>query len=215
MRRTDPARGQHILEVAAKLFAHRHYHQVRMEDVAGAAGVAKGTLYRYFQDKEDLYLGLILLAIDRLYHEVRAGIELTPDPEEKLLFYVRSSVNFFTRHPYFFDLVQRIETTGTRKKVAALSASRDRFFKLIGEVIEGLVDRKQRLPAVELLVLFLTGIVRQVLRFHPQPFPPELAEWIVQQFLHGLGAPVRPQRNGHARRTLTPRRRKTPVFLNN
>ena len=45
MRTRSPARGQHILETAARLFAARHYHEVRMEDVAAAAGVAKGTIY--------------------------------------------------------------------------------------------------------------------------------------------------------------------------
>src|SRR5687767_3152762 len=55
MRTMDPTRGDHILEVAAQLFAKRHYHEVRMEDIALKAGVAKGTIYRYFEDKEDLY----------------------------------------------------------------------------------------------------------------------------------------------------------------
>ena len=52
MRERDPRRGQQILEAAAQLFATHRYHEVRMEDVAAEAGVAKGTIYRYFKDKE-------------------------------------------------------------------------------------------------------------------------------------------------------------------
>ena len=35
-----------------------------MEDVASAAGVGKGTVYRYFKDKEELYLALLARAAD-------------------------------------------------------------------------------------------------------------------------------------------------------
>lgn len=187
MRKSDPARGQHILEVAAKLFARRHYHEVRMEDVAQAAGVAKGTIYRYFRDKEDLYLGLILTALERLYKEVVTGVERTEDPEEKLLVHVRCSVDFFVRHPYFFELVQRIETTGNQKKVASLNASRQKFFTLVGGFIQNLeVTGKYEVNRLDLATLALTGMIRQILRLHPQPFPADLPEWIRGQFLKGL-----------------------------
>src|SRR5687767_14760762 len=74
MRTCDPARGQQILDCAARLFDKRHYHEVRMEDVAAHAGVAKGTLYRYFQDKEDLYLALLLSALERLRSEMASAL---------------------------------------------------------------------------------------------------------------------------------------------
>src|SRR5262245_56231104 len=111
MRVSDPARGEKILEKAARLFATRPYHEVRMDDVAKEAGVAKGTIYCYFEDKEDLYLGLILSAVDRLFEEVRGGIAHVEHPKEKLLLYLQSALNFFEVHPYFFELVQRIESS--------------------------------------------------------------------------------------------------------
>ncbi|MSQ93318.1 MAG: TetR/AcrR family transcriptional regulator [Gemmataceae bacterium] len=54
MRACDPKRGLQILDAAAQLFAKRRYHEVRMDDIAESAGVAKGTLYKYYHDKEDL-----------------------------------------------------------------------------------------------------------------------------------------------------------------
>lgn len=216
MRTTDPERGRHILEVAAKLFAQRHYHEVRMDDVARAASVAKGTIYRYFQDKEDLYLGLILTALERLYQEVDSGIAHTADPEEKLLFYVRATVRFFTRYPYFFDLVQRIEGSGIQKKIAPLVESRARFFDLVSRLIvelgtTGKYDATQPFRCA----LALTGMVRQTLRFLPQPWPDDLPEWIVAQFLGGLAQPKpkgrqKPHRANNAKK----QRRRTVAALN-
>ena len=48
-----------ILAAAAQLFASHHFHQARMEDIADLAEVGKGTLYRYFKDKEELYMALL------------------------------------------------------------------------------------------------------------------------------------------------------------
>src|SRR5438046_1732663 len=75
MRVLDPNRGQHILHTAARLFDRRRYHEVRMEDVAASAGVGKGTLYRYFQDKEDLYIALLVSAIERFCQEMNAALK--------------------------------------------------------------------------------------------------------------------------------------------
>lgn len=189
MRTVDPARGQHILETAARLFASGRYHEVRMEDVAQAAGVAKGTIYRYFRDKEDLYLGLILSGGNRLYDEVQADIARTDDAEEKLLIYVNASLRFFERYPYFLELVQRVETTGAADKVKAIQQSRQRFFTLIADIIAALAATGHYATSdPDLAALALSGMIRQILRFQPQPFRPGLAPWIVRQFLHGLAA---------------------------
>ncbi|HZW29624.1 MAG TPA: helix-turn-helix domain-containing protein, partial [Isosphaeraceae bacterium] len=54
MRTADPAKSRRIIDAAIQLFAERPYHEVRMEDIAARAQVAKGTLYLHYQDKEDL-----------------------------------------------------------------------------------------------------------------------------------------------------------------
>ena len=215
MRVSDPARGQHILESAAKLFARRHYHEVRMDDVAQAASVAKGTIYRYFQDKEDLYLGLILTGLERLYTEVESGIAGSSHPEEKMLVYVRSTVNFFTRYPYFFELVQRIEGSGKQEKIDLLQASRQRFFDLVALLITEVGETGNYDASKPFLsALALTGMIRQILRFLPQPFPPDLPQWIVKQFLEGLAHKIqKPVNTSHRKQRVGKRRRLRPGLV--
>src|SRR5262245_10682028 len=63
------ARRQAILEAALAVFAARGYEAARLDDVAAQAGVAKGTLYLYFKDKqalfEELVRGAVTPIIDR------------------------------------------------------------------------------------------------------------------------------------------------------
>src|SRR5687768_2167542 len=54
---TEQRRAE-ILEAALALFSSKGFHDTTMEEVANAAGVAKGTIYLYFQSKEHLLLAL-------------------------------------------------------------------------------------------------------------------------------------------------------------
>ena len=47
-----------ILDAAVGLFAERGFPTIKMSDIAKAAGVAKGTLYNYFDDKEEVFAAL-------------------------------------------------------------------------------------------------------------------------------------------------------------
>src|SRR5260370_23672836 len=52
-------RRRAILAAALREFSARGFAAARLDDVADAAGVAKGTIYLYFRDKEALFRGLI------------------------------------------------------------------------------------------------------------------------------------------------------------
>jgi AcrR family transcriptional regulator len=54
-RRPDD-RPAELLEAALRIFAERGYANTRLEDVAAAVGVTKGTIYHYFSTKEELLL---------------------------------------------------------------------------------------------------------------------------------------------------------------
>jgi len=57
-RRKD-ARPQELLAAALDLFVERGYAATRLDDVAARAGVSKGTLYLYFENKEDLFKAVV------------------------------------------------------------------------------------------------------------------------------------------------------------
>ena len=77
------ARRDDILDAAAHLFAEGRVRDLRMVDVARAAGLAKGTLYLYFPTKEALFLGLLDrdlgLWADALAADLAALGPATPD----------------------------------------------------------------------------------------------------------------------------------------
>ena len=65
-----------ILDAAMTCFLDQGYHATKMQDVARQAGMAKGTLYLYFQSKEEMLLALL----QRYFDDIRARIGMIPAP---------------------------------------------------------------------------------------------------------------------------------------
>ena len=61
--RRKQARPGEILDAALSVFAEKGYAAARMEDIAARAGVTKGTIYLYFQSKEDVFKSLARLHV--------------------------------------------------------------------------------------------------------------------------------------------------------
>src|SRR5215472_7850945 len=59
LRTKTPLQADKMLDAAGRLFGAHRFHEVRMEDIAAEAEVGKGTIYRYFSDKEELFLALL------------------------------------------------------------------------------------------------------------------------------------------------------------
>ncbi|MEN6392180.1 MAG: helix-turn-helix domain-containing protein, partial [Syntrophomonas sp.] len=48
-----------IIEAAIKVFSQKGYHNTRMEEIAQAAGIGKGTIYEYFESKLQLFQSMM------------------------------------------------------------------------------------------------------------------------------------------------------------
>ncbi|QKV72640.1 TetR/AcrR family transcriptional regulator [Amycolatopsis sp. Hca4] len=120
--RADAARNRiRVLEAAEKLFAERGVDAVTMDDVAGAAGVGKGTLYRRFGDKG----GLAMALLDERERELQQRILTGPpplgpgaEPAARLGAFVEAYLDLLDRQ---LDLVLLSETatTGARFRTGA------------------------------------------------------------------------------------------------
>lgn len=83
----DPTRWESVVGAAAKAFAHFGFRKTSMEDVARAAGVAKGTLYLGCSSKRDLFYQTIFRDLRRWNAELALLIDPTR-PADELLFEV-------------------------------------------------------------------------------------------------------------------------------
>ncbi|MBS0470200.1 MAG: TetR/AcrR family transcriptional regulator [Proteobacteria bacterium] len=72
--RRKQARPGEILESALKVFAAKGFAGARMEDIAREAGVTKGTIYLYFENKEAVFKALVREAVGDTISQVSTDV---------------------------------------------------------------------------------------------------------------------------------------------
>ena len=81
-----------ILEALEKITQHKRYDEVKVDDIASAAGVGKGTVYRYFSSKEHLYFELSKYGLESFHSRVEA---LYKQPEITPISFLKSFIAIF------------------------------------------------------------------------------------------------------------------------
>lgn len=80
---------ERITEAAVAVFAEKGFHSARVSDIARTAGVADGTIYNYFRNKEDLLLSIFEEKMDVLLQGLHEALEGITDPEERIRVFAR------------------------------------------------------------------------------------------------------------------------------
>ncbi|MDH3651307.1 MAG: TetR/AcrR family transcriptional regulator, partial [Saprospiraceae bacterium] len=146
---TNPKRSQKenkIIDSAEKVFASVGFAKAKMEDVASAAGVSKGTVYFYFDTKENLYMAVTYRALqvlnDYLYRTINDNRE--KPGIESVLSIVETYINFCEKHLLYSEVMLDYMSLNRSTR-----QGRDKS-KLTNALIESLYYRKvqdiQNLP---------------------------------------------------------------------
>jgi len=98
-------RREEILAKAIDLFAAHGYADTDTQFLADQLQVGKGTLYRYFRSKEELFLAAVDFGIQMLHQSVRAAVALAADPMDRIRQGVRGYLSFFAEHPEIVELM--------------------------------------------------------------------------------------------------------------
>ena len=83
--RRKESRPAELIAAALDLFVERGFAATRLDEVAARAGVSKGTLYLYFDSKEDLFKAVIRETIVPLLSDFQRSIEGVDDPAPQVL----------------------------------------------------------------------------------------------------------------------------------
>jgi len=185
------AKREQIVEAASRVFAAHPYHVVCMDDVAEAARVGKGTLYRYFPSKEDLYLGVVAGAFDLLIHRLERVEGEEPPAPVALSRMIEAIVETFARHLPFFRLLQQGEARLFLRKKQVIRARRDRIAGGLARVLErGAQTGVFRKVDRDLGPSMLIGLVWGTVLNHADETPAEvLAQRVADFCLHGILQP--------------------------
>jgi AcrR family transcriptional regulator len=178
-----------ILQTAAKLFARSAFHEVLMEEVAVQAGIAKGTLYRYFANKDELFGALSMSYMEMLASELAPISESDRPAMERLRAMLRRLGELIHENNDFFQVMQRHESNvwavrGT-EFLTRRNALRDCLILVLRDAEK---EGKLSIPFSPVYAAdMLLGSMRNLLRFSdPQMNPLEMTNVLFHVFSRGL-----------------------------
>ena len=102
--REQEARRQEILASAETLFSRNGFFKTSMADIATAAQFAMGTLYRFFKSKEDIYISIVEVKVERLAELLEAELGKVSTVTEKIHAFIRVKLDYADRHRDFFRI---------------------------------------------------------------------------------------------------------------
>jgi len=186
-----PGLRDNILAAAEGVFTERDYHEVQMDDVARACDVGKGTLYRYFRSKRELYLAVMFEGIGRLHGEIEAVTRAADPPVQKLERIVRCTLGHFWDRRRFFALIHQNEHKPDGD-VREWFRQRQRLVRQVQHAFDEAIAAGQvRTVDSRIATEMLFGMMRGVNRYRTRDDRLDtLVTAIVRMLMDGVGTPA-------------------------
>ena len=184
-----------ILEAAVKVFARQGFRQCTVAQIAKEAGVADGTIYLYFKNKDDILVHFFRFKAKQVFDRFREEVARGADSLEKLRNLIRVHLGEFQRDPDM-AVVYQIETHQSRRLAEEQIREMGKMYRdIISDIVEegqqeGLIRRDLYLSLVK---RFILGAVEETigtwLHSGRSYDLVSMADPLVDLFIKGIGMP--------------------------
>ncbi len=193
------AKKQDILEAAMRVFARKGVAKTKMADVAEAAGIGKGTVYEYFNSKEDIFTESFRYFMLQVETVIARRLLKIYDPLEKLDAIIDGWVEAMQQSPTAFPAimmdfwaegVRHKENTAAFDLKEMYDKSREMMVRIIEEgIAKGIILPVNSTIAASILIGAMDGLMLQWIMDHNLFELNEAAEVLKKSFVEkGLKA---------------------------
>lgn len=172
-------RVQSIQDAAMRVIARKGMEATTMQDIAEEAGVAKGTIYLYFRDRDELVDKTFENAIGQLTERIGEALDRGTTVEEKIRGSMNAKFEYFRDHREFFRLYASLRMpegnspAAQRKRHCAARYS-DTVNRFVGDLAAGMDRGEIRRCDPRRLALFIIEgsnaiVIERVMEENPRP----------------------------------------------
>ncbi len=167
MRHKNHEKYRRIIDAAAKVFAKKGFYKAKVSEIAQEAGIADGTIYIYFDHKDDILISLFEEKMKEVLDNMRKEISVESDPLKKIEKFALVHLKLIKDNKDMAEIIQ-VELRQSSKFMK--NYRNPRFFEyldLIGDIIregkqKGTV-REDILPGIAKRAFF--GALDEMSRF--------------------------------------------------
>ena len=193
MRKREGNKEKAILDAAISIFAQNGYENAKISTIAQKAGVATGSVYLYYKNKE----GILLTIFDQLWlpltHKLMVTVKRTDiDPSQKLDIVIEDFLGFFVEHPAIAAVFIKEQHKLMEEQRGNAAKYYNDFFDIAEEIIKEGADKKNFNSEINIKLAryFILGGLRNILlqwAQHPDLFTLEQikqnAKYLIKQGL--------------------------------
>ncbi len=164
MQKNKSEKYQIILDSAGAVFAEHGFYKATISQIAAKAGVADGTLYLYFKNKDDILYQYISYKTEIVFEKMRAAVEKGKNAEEKLRLLIRCHLEEFQNDKHMAVIFQS-EARYLRDIQSQIKDISKMYLDLLSDIIEqGQIEGAMRQDLfVGLVKRFIVGAVEGVI----------------------------------------------------
>ncbi|MBN2292737.1 MAG: TetR/AcrR family transcriptional regulator [Pirellulales bacterium] len=210
MIRQNTTKHNAILNQAILIFAADGFANGDVQTIANAAGVGKGTVYRYFGNKMDLFYACTFTVGKLLVQHVLAATEEPHSPIEKIRAAARAYVEFFEETPEYLELLVQERAEFRDVKPEAHYQYHNSIIDEFSDILQAAIDAGEIQPVdVRTTLISMSNVLfgsvvhswSHVLPEGSKETPATLAVNAIDVFIRGLQVdPTVDVRNGSERR---------------
>lgn len=184
-----------ILEAAVSVFAQSGFHESTISQIAKAAGVADGTIYLYFKNKDDILVHFFNYKTRQVFARFREEVDNARKAVDKLRNLIRRHLEEFQKDRYMAVLYQSETHRINRLAEEQIHEMHKMYLDLIAEIVEqGQVEGAVRRDLyVGLVKRYIIGGVDEVINtwLHSEGKYDltSMADPLVDLFIRGIGTP--------------------------
>ncbi len=188
-----------IQEAAIRVIARKGLSAASMQEIASEAGIAKGTIYLYFKNQQDLLERSVDEALSELLDRLTAALDSAGMFQERFRALVRTKVEFFDSNHDLFRVYLAIKHPEALDQDSRRCSYRERpqhkiyHEKLLRFIAEGIAQGEiKRMEPARVSLFLEEGVVAVILQRLAEESSPEAGEdvdWIVDLILHGISRP--------------------------
>lgn len=185
---------QQILDAAIKIFARHGYNNSTIAEIAREAGVADGTIYLYFKNKDDILCNFFTKKTKEVFKSFKDEVDKADNALDKLR-------NLIYRHLSEFELnrdmaiVYQVETRQNRVLNGDLIREMSRtYFELVSDIVkqgqkEGVIRRELPISLVKQMIIGAIDEVITTWLYSRRDYTlSALSEPLVDLFIRGIGS---------------------------
>jgi TetR/AcrR family transcriptional regulator len=133
----NSAKKKQIIKAATKIFARKGFHQAKMDEIAEAAKVAKGTLYYNYASKSKLFAATVTVGMEEIMDKISRELESDLPFMEHLRLLISNTIRIYLKNKEVIRIyINELSSGIDAEAMAEIKKVRRRFIRFVSDTLQ-------------------------------------------------------------------------------